>query len=592
MLTVPVVGRTLGSDPMQTTESLDSARGAYSRLRPGQAAALEGWAAALGSGSTTELVVVPVGYGKTVIGVGSFDIACSIGGADTCLYLTPTDVLRNQVYRGVGHALKLLGSARPIGKMLASNRAPTRMRDARVNFIVATYQQVAASPGIYQRMCRERRVHLVCDEAHHLGESGQWAGAIASLSTQSSLLLSATPVRLDREVIGGARYVPDGEGGLVIDPLVLVSMRQAWKEGGILKHLQMQIKDYEVQLRGSDGETYSFTASEMASLPDFDQRCVRQQLRWNDDYVEPLAREFATTLLAKLRHSPGQHQGLVFAATTEHANHLARTFALHHPQLRCVVVHSGSISDGENGRRLQAFHDGRYDVLIQVRKASEGFDAPAVSVLLKLDAIYSREPVIQQLGRGLRFNHALPRVENVLHAFVGRDPRLAGIIEHLERELPPPPAQRHTERLLDDDPPELDEEEVEAEEQSLDMPEIVDVVEAGDAYIDQTGHLTEGQQMSMFGVAAPPPRISTPEPPAPTVEDIAGELQEAIEYCKTWTNRAARERARRRGRGENHHAALNLAYGRVTGKRGTLATPAEYRAKGDWMKRRYTELLG
>ncbi len=567
---------------------------AITRLRPGQAAALRGWAAALRSGSRTELVVVPVGYGKTVIGVGSFDIAANAGSADTCLYLTPTDVLRTQVYDGVAPALGVLGSTRPIGKMLAANNAPARMRDVRVNFIVATYQQVAASPAIYRRICNERRVHLVCDEAHHLGERGQWAGAIASLGVQSALLLSATPVRLDREAIGGARYVSDGDGGLVIDPLVNVSMRQAWKEGGILKHLQMQIKDYAVQLRGSDGEIYDFTASEMASLPDFDQRCVRQQLRWNDDYVQPLVREFATTLLAKLADAPRKHQGLVFAATTEHANHLQRVFGLHHPALRCVVVHSGDISGGENEKRLRGFHRGRYDVLIQVRKASEGFDAPAVSVLLKLDAVFSREPVIQQLGRGLRFNRSLPPTENVLHAFVGRDPRLSGIIEHLERELPPPPVQRRDDSVqAADQTGDEDDDLFDEEDEERDRPEIVDVTEAGDAYVDHTGHLTEGQQMTMFGVAAPAPKSDIAAvPAAAVVEDIAGELQDAIEYCKTWTNRAARERAKRHGRGENHHAALNLAYGRASGKRGTLATPAEYRAKGDWMKRRYAELLG
>ena len=565
------------------------------RLRPGQADALRLWADSLHNGTTTELVVVPVGYGKTIIGVGSFETAANVTGADTCLYLTPTDVLRAQVYDGVARALDVLGSNRQIGKIVAANNAPARMRDQRVNFIVATYQQVAASPGIYRRICNERRVHLVCDEAHHLGERGQWAGAIASLGVRSALLLSATPVRLDREAIGRARYVSDGNGGLVIDPLVNVSMRQAWNEGGILKHLQMQIKDYTVQLRGSDGEIYDFTASEMASLPDFDQRCVRQQLRWNDDYVEPLVREFATTLLAKLENAPGKHQGLVFAATTEHANHLERVFAHHHPALRCVVVHSGDISDGENARRLRAFHRGRYDVLVQVRKASEGFDAPSVSVLLKLDAVFSREPVIQQLGRGLRFNPSLPLTDNVLHAFVGRDPRLSGIIEHLERELPPPPVQRRADGagVVGESTDEGDDDVFEdAEGDERGRPEIVDVTEAGDAYVDHTGHLTEGQQITMFGVAAPVPRRDTAPMTAAIVEDIAGELQAAIEYCTTWTNRAARQRAARHGPGENHHAALNLAYTRASGKRGTLATVAEYRAKGDWMKRRYTTLLG
>ena len=59
-------------------------------LRPGQARALALWAEALRAGSRSELVVVPVGYGKTVIGVGSFEVAANLAGADTCLYLTPT----------------------------------------------------------------------------------------------------------------------------------------------------------------------------------------------------------------------------------------------------------------------------------------------------------------------------------------------------------------------------------------------------------------------------------------------------------------------------------------------------------------------
>ncbi|MGE5596479.1 MAG: DEAD/DEAH box helicase [Hyphomicrobiales bacterium] len=557
------------------------------RLRPGQAEALQRWADALRRGSHSELVVVPVGYGKTIIGVGSFEVAANLAGADTCLYLTPTDVLRSQVYGGVERALSVLGSARPIRKILADNRAGQRIRSTAANFVVATYQQVVAAPAMYQRLCRERRVHLVCDEAHHLGETGRWATVLSRLGARTTLLLSATPVRLDRDAIAGARYLPDEAGYVVIDPLVHVSMRQAWKEGRILKHLQMQMKDYAVQLRGAEGEVHEFTASEMAELPDFDQRCVREQLRWNEDYVAPLVREFALALQAKRAAQPGQHQGLVFAATTEHANHLYRVFGQWHPSLRCVVVHSGDISDAENERRLRDFHARKYDVLIQVKKASEGFDAPTVSVLLKLDAVFSREPVIQQLGRGLRYNHDLPEGANVLHVFIGRDPRLAPIIEHLERELPPAPIA-------------VRQDEGEARELGLDVepdedgtvlasgaPEIVDVVEAGDAWLDHTGRLVEGQQLTMFGVPSPPPVPRASAATEVRVVNLAAEMREAVEYCKTWTNRAARRRAELRGPGENHHAALNLAYARETGRKGSLATPEEYRAKGDWMKRQY-----
>lgn len=570
-------------------------------LRPRQAEALQRWRAALQAGSRSELIVVPVGYGKTVIGVGSFDVAAGTGIADTCLYLTPTDVLRSQVYNGVEKALGLLESGLPLRKILAENAAPGRIRATGANFVVATYQQVVAAPGIFALLGRERRLHVVCDEAHHLSDNGRWAAAVEQVGAHSTVLLSATPVRLDRAAIAGARYNPTPDGFLEIDPLLQVSMRQAWQEGRILKHLNMQMKDYAVQLQGAEGEIMEFTASEMAELADFDQRCVRQQLRWNDDYVQPLVREFALTLQAKMATAPGQHQGLVFAATTGHANHLARVFAQHHPGLRCVVVHSGEISDAENERRMRDFHARRHDVLIQVRKASEGFDAPTVSVLLKLDAVFSREPVIQQLGRGLRHNHALPESENVLNVFIGRDPRLAPIIEHLEREVPPIPIApaapglftgRDPDDLWDDGSP-----ADQLEDQQVGRPEIVDVIEADDTYLDHTGRLVDGQQLTMFGVAPPTVRTAKPGEPAgeptpalqrPAVVDLGAELREAVEYCKTWTSRAARRRAEVVGPGENHYAALNLAYSRATGLRGALSTPEQYRAKGDWMKRQFS----
>lgn len=566
-------------------------------LRPGQAEALRLWAHALREGQTSELVVVPVGYGKTVIGAGSFAAAREHAGADTCLYLTPTDVLRRQVYDGFENAARLAGGDYPVRKILADNATVGRIAATNANIVVASYQQIAASPGPYQRLCERRRVHIVCDEAHHLGERGRWSEALDSLGSVSRLLLSATPVRLDRDAIAGARYTKDHLGYWTVEPLLEVSMRQAWKEKGILKHLNLQMKDYAVELVDGEGDVVTFTASEMAELPDFDQRCVRQQLRWNDDYVAPLVREFAQALLTKQSMAPGQHQGLVFAATTEHANHLHRVIGRHHPSLRCAVVHSGDISDAENARRMTDFHAGRYDVLIQVKKASEGFDAPAVSVLLKLDAVHSREPVVQQLGRGLRYNRNLTEEQNILNVFVGRDPRMQAIVDFLERELPRVSAIRADGVSgIESAPPDREDDEFEDDEDvdEMEAPEIREVTEAGDAYVDHTGRFVAGQQLTMFGVKPPPAAVTTVRAQEAEVEvvDIDAELKEAIRFCTEWTNRAARERARRMGPSANHHRELNGLYGKVTGKRGTLSTPEEYRAKGQWMKARYLEYLG
>jgi len=542
------------------------------------------------AGQRSELVVVPVGYGKTVIGAGSFAVARAEAGADTCLYLTPTDVLRRQVYSGFEHSLAMTGTPFPVRKILADNASAHRILATNANVVVASYQQIASAPGAYQRLCGARRVHLVCDEAHHLGESGRWAEAVGSLPVQSRLLLSATPVRLDRDSILGARYVQSDDGEWMIAPLLEVTMRQAWREGRILKHLNLQMKDYEVELANSDGDILRFTASEMAELPAFDQTCIREQLRWNDDYVAPLVREFAQALLTKRNVSAGRHQGLVFAATTEHANHLHRVFGKHHPSLRCVVVHSGDIADAENERRMAAFHSGEYDVLIQVKKASEGFDAPAISVLLKLDAVFSREPVIQQLGRGLRYNHGLPEAENVLNVFVGRDPRFLPILEFLDRESRPtalrgrdevPHRREHLEQAARaSDEPDIDQPE----------PQVLEVEEAGDAYVDHTGQFVDGQQLTLFGDRQLQPASML----AGRVEtvDIDAELREAIRACSEWTARLANERGRRGHSGGNQFQAVNAEYARATGKRGALSTPDEYRAKASWMRARYIEALG
>lgn len=565
-------------------------------LRPGQQEALERWRDALNAGSRSELVVVPVGYGKTVIGAGSFGVAQRAINVDTCLYLTPTDVLRRQVYDGFERAATMGGYRGTIRKILAENSTAHRIAATNANLVVASYQQVASSPGPYIALCRARRVHIVCDEAHHLGERGRWSAALAELPAVSSVLLSATPVRLDRDAIAGARYVENDEGDLVIEPLVEVSMRQAWKERRILKHLNLQMKDYQVHLQDAEGNEVAFTASEMAELPDFDQQCVREQLRWNDDYLAPLVREFATALQAKQRMMPGQHQGLVFAATTEHANHLQRAFALHHPSLRTVVVHSGAdLTDAENANRMRQFHAGKADVLIQVKKASEGFDAPTVSVLLKLDAIHSRGPVIQQLGRGLRFNMNLSEEQNVLNVFIGRDPRMQSMIDYLERETPPVPIARlgpgdDSDELREQDA--ADDELGDELEEDEDRPQVRDVTEVGDFYVDHNGRPLDGQQLTMFGVPAPQLlRQAALDTPAVEVVDLDKELNDAIRFCTDWTNRAARARAAKRGTRENHHKVLNAIYGKLSGKRGSLSTPAEYRQKGDWMKKQYAELL-
>ena len=344
------------------------------------------------------------------------------------------------------------------------------------------------------------------------------------------------------------------------------------------------MKDYAVERR-QRGEVYEFTDSEMASSrfrPTFvRQHCAGRRLRAD------VGREFALTCRRRTPPRPGS-TGLVFAdnRTREHLSACSASGI----RLARAVVHSGEdLTDARTTaaarlprRQVRSPHPGE-----EGQRRIRCSDRERVA---KLDAVSART-VIQSSGAAT-LQHELPAAQNLLHVFIGRDPRLGSIIEHLEREAPPLALKPNAESLLLDDQVDREDEAEVLDEEEREGVEILEVTEAGDSYLDETGRFVDGQQMTMFGVAAPAPKPDvTAAPVVVEVVDIHGELQDAIEYCKTWTNRAAKERRRRMPASENHHAALNLAYSRESGRKGTLSTSAEYRAKGDWMKRKYLELM-
>src|SRR5690606_12142015 len=131
-----------------------------------------------------------------------------------------------------------------------------------------------------------------------------------------------------------------------------------------------------------------------------------------------------------------------------------------------------------------------------------------------------------------------------------RDPRMQSMIDYLERELPPVPIAR---LMPGDDALDMQEDagyEDDAgddEEDELDRPQVQDVTEVGDFYVDHNGRPLEGQQLTMFGVPAPQLVRQALEAPAVEVVDLDRELNEAIRFCTDWTNRAARARAAKLG---------------------------------------------
>jgi superfamily II DNA or RNA helicase len=148
-------------------------------------------------------------------------------------------------------------------------------------------------------------------------------------------------------------------------------------------------------------------------------RCVRVQtnvnlsrVRFNQvqysrkDLEETIAVPERDRLIVKtyLQHVPGR-KAVAFAVNVRHGEDLAREFVRRGVKAASV---SGRMSNQERQEHLTAFAEGRIQVLCACDILNEGWDCPAVEVLLMARPTLSKVIYMQQLGR-VRARH---RVRN------------------------------------------------------------------------------------------------------------------------------------------------------------------------------------
>jgi len=100
----------------------------------------------------------------------------------------------------------------------------------------------------------------------------------------------------------------------------------------------------------------------------------------------------------------GKRKTLVFASSVAHAERMAEIFTRH--GVTAAVVHGGTFKD-ERRRILQAYADGKIQVLCNCGVAVEGFDCPGIEVVVIARPTKSRALYTQMVGRGTR---VLPNV--------------------------------------------------------------------------------------------------------------------------------------------------------------------------------------
>lgn len=413
------------------------------------------WEMAVATDRDRELIVLPTGYGKTDAAVGSFLILKHRGIVDRALWLVPTDALRSQL-TGADHQCGAIRSAcRDLGfpkiDGVPVDSLPRALnyitKHPNILFFVASYQHVY-SDSTFLDITEIGRWMIIYDEAHHLSEGQSWGPVCEErLRRVFTLYMSATPIRTDQQKLIG---VPckSTENGETYDASVEVSLRNAVDEQAV-RIPTGHIHSYYIDVVDGDSGTQMRLTTEglaeegITDTQRFSEYELRHSLRYCTEYVSDLLERALQTLNSKNLSGPGHvlkpyhgeylHQMLVFAMSLKHAESIVDVLLkLGETSVDWV---GESRNAKQNDRAFKRFNSHNLKILVQVDKASEGFDNKRCSVLVFLHLVKSQTKIAQQIGRGMRRNGLLPFENDRLDIHCGSDTPIAAYVAELEQSV-------------------------------------------------------------------------------------------------------------------------------------------------------------
>lgn len=340
---------------------------------------------------------------------------------DTVVYLVPSDNLRK-------------GAVDESEYFTMPLRAGKRSAEFDYTYekgVVLSYHQVGipAYKNLLRYYCETRRVMVIADEMHHLGDNMSWGDGFTKCFQKAliKLMTTGTPFRSDGAVIPGVRY-RDSAGRNMQEVVCHFSYNygQALNDGAV-RPVDFQPWVGTVCWRSrKDGQDYSHEIEEnlreVYPAPDHDLQKVKtlqSDRRWHvfdtpkdtpeaKYLVEQLFK--ADEVLKALRHvSHPWAGGLIVARDTEHANEigsLLETITGQEPE----VIH-GNISGNaaDQLKRFQGKPEYGYNRdlqrprwLVSVGMVSEGVDIPFLRVLVWATNISAPLRFYQIVGRVLR----------------------------------------------------------------------------------------------------------------------------------------------------------------------------------------------
>ena len=378
--------------------------------------------------------VLPTGYGKTKAACGAFAILRARGLVTHMLVMVPYDTQREQwVEKAVGNFASLGVKIRGAIRIAKESHDLRYAEPGGIEVFVATYAQLLADPGYWQRLMNKGSWFVVRDECHHLGEEGKWAEASTTMLTHAVRLdMSATPVRTDRRLLVGVNTKQRDDGTWELVPTVRVSMAEALHEEAV-RWPELRKHHYAVQVSKSDGSLETLTTESLTdeARADFDVYETKYQLRYRSEYLSSMLIDACNELATRNMRQPGEHQMLVFCMTQRHADFVCQTLNGLDGRESFAEWIGMDRPKAINEMIMERYAGGKTLCLVQVDKAGEGFDHPRASVLVFLNLVRSRTKTAQQIGRGLRRNYAIAHfVDDTCVVFASADSAAAeGVLE-------------------------------------------------------------------------------------------------------------------------------------------------------------------
>jgi DNA repair protein RadD len=346
------------------------------QLRPDQFELKQGVYNAWNAGERNVLVQLPTGGGKSVI-VSDIVLDRHMMGATQCVIAHRKELVGQMslhvARRGIKH--RIIGSASTIAQIIRAHRREFNgfsFINPDANCSVASVDTLVKRKDQLAKWAAQVDDWTI-DEAHHVLKANKWGAAVEMFPNARGLGVTATPRRADGFGLGRHH---DG----VFDTLIQgLDMRSLIQIGAL--------SDYEIVVPQTD---FQIDDADLAPSGDWSTKRMREASKRSHIVGDAVA-EY-------IKYAYGK-RGIVFATDVETAGEMALKFQAH--GIPCAAV-SAETPDDVRDDFVQRFRDGRLWVLVNVDLFGEGFDVPAVEVVVMARPTASLAVYLQQFGRALR----------------------------------------------------------------------------------------------------------------------------------------------------------------------------------------------